>query len=333
MGASATKVDVSDDECPKVDVLKLFPPSEDFSFINAEYKVLCEEYLATVLGPNQTHIGSYNKQLLRAGMVILVEILYDERAENRALDTLVSTEYRDEDALKVACAWPIDVCATALCLDSDNKIKFQSNFDSFLDIFIQRQKDMVAKKVIAHMYGIPIKQSDTNESFTGSLPHLLFGRIVGDALGLHAVFGALLNPTGGVVGAENSSCFLRCIGNGPTLNRHALGHDAFGYLLSYHNRGPGYAYLELRAIGVCGSSSKTMGRTDPLGGQLTGVYWWTKYRYGTCPASFMCCCLLPWLLYRSYPNSMPAKKKSNGNHKDTKGRAAIPLQFNMMCMD
>ena len=98
---------------------------------------------------------------------------------------------------------------------------------------------------------------------------------------------------------------LRCVGTAQGLNRHALGHDAFGYLLNYHQRGPGYCYMELNAVGCCGCGKRLV-RTDPVGGQHTGFYWWIKYIYGSCAAAFACCLCLPLVLHRSYPNRRPS---------------------------
>ena len=311
MGAKKSKVNVQQGGLEStfsggLDPKKVFPPSGNFEWLSKEYKELVEDYLALVLGPWYTHRGSYNRQLLRAGMVCLIEIFYGDGHE-RALDTMDAEEYRDAAALKAICSPHLKTCATALNLKQDEKRKFEENFETFCTVFLDRQKDIRSKNVPAT--NTPAMQDDANEAFVGCVGNLLFGRIVGDALGLHPVFGALLNPTGGIVGPGNSTCLMRCVGSAPSLNRHALGHDAFGYLLNYHQRGPGYCYLELNAMGCCGCGSR-LGRTDPVGGQHTGYYWWVKYKYGSCVAAFSCCLCLPWVLRRSYPNGRPTKDRA-----------------------
>jgi hypothetical protein len=77
--------------------------------------------------------------------------------------------------------------------------------------------------------------------FMGSLVQLRYGQVVGDALGVDPVFGALLNPTGGIVGPGNTGLALH---PERALSYHGVFHDAGGYLQNYHNKGPGYDYLE-----------------------------------------------------------------------------------------
>ncbi len=51
---------------------------------------------------------------------------------------------------------------------------------------------------------------------------------------------------------------------GPMAYRSAV-HDAFGYLITFHNTGPGYDYLGAWSL----FESKT-----PLSGQLSGLKFW-----------------------------------------------------------
>lgn len=102
--------------------------------------------------------------------------------------------------------------------------------------------------------------------FLGSTASLRYGKIVGDAFGVDPIFGSLLNPTGGLVGAGNESYHPS---DDSTIGYHGIFHDAAGYLFNYHNTGPGYDYL-----------GEELGRdtADPLTGQRSGIQWWLKQR-------------------------------------------------------
>jgi hypothetical protein len=100
-----------------------------------------------------------------------------------------------------------------------------------------------------------------HDQFMGSTTQLRYGKAVGDALGLDPVFGALLNPTGGLVGAGNAAVDL----GDSALGYHGVMHDAAGYLYNYHNLGPGYDYL--------GREGRDTG--SPLTGQQAGIQYWT----------------------------------------------------------
>lgn len=106
---------------------------------------------------------------------------------------------------------------------------------------------------------------DTNElvhgDFTGSNPQLVFGKVLGDAFGIDPVFGALLSPTGGMVGPGNIALHLD--DDDPT-GYHGIVHDAAGYLYNYHDLGPGYNYL----------GKEERDTADPLTGQQAGMRFW-----------------------------------------------------------
>ncbi len=104
--------------------------------------------------------------------------------------------------------------------------------------------------------GINFMHSD----FMASTSQLRFGKIVGDAFGIDPVFGALLNPTGGLVGPGN----IGYDGNDSAIGYHGAVHDAAGYLINYHNKGPGYDYL--------GTDNRDT--TSPLSGQRNGIRYW-----------------------------------------------------------
>ena len=103
--------------------------------------------------------------------------------------------------------------------------------------------------------------NEATSQFRASKDHLIFGKIVGDALGLHPSLGALLNPTGGIVGSNNSNMFLRSLSILPSVRKNAITHDAMGYLRYYHGIGPGYKYLDVGDI---------KGRLTPINGILYG---------------------------------------------------------------
>ncbi len=111
------------------------------------------------------------------------------------------------------------------------------------------------------------KCEDLNENsvgehrdFMGSTNQLRYGQVVGDAYGIDPVFGALLNPTGGLVGPGNIA-----VDSGDTaVSYHGIVHDAAGYLLNAQGVGPGYDYLGLEGRDT----------TSPLSGQREGIRHW-----------------------------------------------------------
>lgn len=100
-----------------------------------------------------------------------------------------------------------------------------------------------------------------HDEFLGSNPQLVYGKVVGDAYGIDPVFGALLNPTGGMVGPGNMA--LHMDDDDPT-GYHGIVHDAAGYMFNYHDQGPGYNYL----------GEEGRDTADPLTGQQSGMKYW-----------------------------------------------------------
>lgn len=108
----------------------------------------------------------------------------------------------------------------------------------------------------------------------GSQTQLMFGKVVGDHLGIHPVFATFLNPSGGIIGPGDK---LPAKVLDPTLggvydenawNYHGAAHDAYGYLYNHHNIGPGYEYADGPLnTGLTGS---------PLSGQASGYLYWVK---------------------------------------------------------
>ena len=115
----------------------------------------------------------------------------------------------------------------------------------------------------------PTPLAAKNRGHIGSLRHLRFGKVVADSLGLgHAVFGALLSPTGGIAGSGNSR-LASWLSPHSWFVKHATVHDAYGYLLTCHNVGPGYQYVDGWSV---------FDSTNPLGGQLGGLWFWFRRR-------------------------------------------------------
>ena len=117
----------------------------------------------------------------------------------------------------------------------ENILCFESNVYKFFQLYAERREYIQSSGV----HDIELNNEATNQ-FRASKDHLIFGKIVGDALGLHPTLGALLNPTGGIVGVRNSNCFLRSLNLLPSIRKNAIVHDAAGYLRRYHGIGPGY---------------------------------------------------------------------------------------------
>lgn len=95
----------------------------------------------------------------------------------------------------------------------------------------------------------------------GSANHKEYGALVERLTGgvLSAEEAMAMNPTGGLIGP--GSTILRHLDGIDSLKRHALRHDATGFLVNRFGVGPGY-----------GSKTSFIGResTDPLAGQIYG---------------------------------------------------------------
>ena len=137
-------------------------------------------------------------------------------------------------------------------------VKLGADYDKFLTLRDQQEAVRKSKK---GMEPIPDLAEDIHGDFLGSNPQLVYGKVVGDAFGIDPVFGALLNPTGGMVGPGNAA--LHMDDDDPT-GYHGIVHDAAGYMYNFHNQGPGYNYLD-------GEDRDT---ADPLTGQQSGMRYW-----------------------------------------------------------
>jgi WXG100 family type VII secretion target len=101
--------------------------------------------------------------------------------------------------------------------------------------------------------------------YMGSTISLRYGRVVGDVMGMDPVFGAVLNPTGGLVGPGDTSYQP---GTNDAIGYHGVFHDAGGYLYNYQGRvGPGYDYMGREPFPTSFS----------LAGQIGGISWWSGH--------------------------------------------------------
>jgi len=126
-----------------------------------------------------------------------------------------------------------------------------SQFETFCRARLERSRD-------------PEPLATRHSGHAGSLRHMRFGKIVSDSLGLpHPVWGALMCPTGGMAGSGNQR-LGGWLGPNNFLILHASAHDAYGYLRTFHEVGPGYNYRGRRWLAD----------TNPLAGQFSGLWYW-----------------------------------------------------------
>ena len=143
----------------------------------------------------------------------------------------------------------------------------------------QAGKELVPMLSMSAANGLP-----DNSAHMASPEQLRFGKMVGDSLGgLDPVFGALLSPTGGIPGAGNTrvtnSLAIGLAGGLDAVTNHGIAHDAAGYLLNYHQMGPGYQYVP--------NFKGWISTTSPLSGQQGGLNFYNNLKlYGTPTAPF-----------------------------------------------
>ncbi len=117
----------------------------------------------------------------------------------------------------------------------------------------------------------PEQLNFAHPNFMGSTSQMRFGQVVGDAFGIDPVFGAMLSPTGGLVGPGNAAFDA---GESP-VGYHGVVHDAAGYLKNFHDTGPGYDYL----------GREGRDTASPLSGQREGIKFWRETMGGSNPGS------------------------------------------------
>lgn len=134
-------------------------------------------------------------------------------------------------------------------------------------VIIKKQQDTNGKSKDEDMSDL---DEDKHPEFMASRGQFMFGKVLGDAFGIHEVFAALLSPTGGLVGPGN--WLIPGIIDAGHLDPdnpvalHGCVHDAAGYLHTFHNEGPGYNYLD--------SDIEILGTGSPLSGQISGIAYW-----------------------------------------------------------
>jgi hypothetical protein len=145
-----------------------------------------------------------------------------------------------QDAMKELAATPtptgaaLDKILSKIAKLRGKSLKdLKAQFEKFLKVRAQAA-DIAASKGLPP----PAPLSDAlNNSFLGSEQELRSGELVGEVFGIDPVFGALLNPGGGL--AANGSVPV-------TQSAEGLDDAAGGaavYLITFHNTGPGVNYL------------------------------------------------------------------------------------------
>ncbi|XP_066919944.1 uncharacterized protein [Clytia hemisphaerica] len=115
-----------------------------------------------------------------------------------------------------------------------------------------------------------------NEDFWGTRQQLLCGKVISDwidtdHLPIDPIFGALLCPCGGRVGPGDSGWVHNLLyDDRGFMAYHSAVHDAFGYLIIFHRKGPGYDYLK-RSV---------LSKFNPFSGQYDGIQFWKKFLEG-----------------------------------------------------
>lgn len=138
------------------------------------------------------------------------------------------------------------------------------NYGRFL--VVRKQQDAIGTQ---KNDDVPPLNEDKHPDFMASRGQLMFGKVLGDAFGIHEVFASLLSPTGGLVGPGNKfvgpiDAFHLSPDNPIAL--HGCVHDAAGYMLTFHDDGPGYNYRD--------SPLEILGKNSPMSGQVTGIAYW-----------------------------------------------------------
>lgn len=110
--------------------------------------------------------------------------------------------------------------------------QIKSQYDKFLKVQAQAASE-AAEKGLPPPPGL---ESILQSEFIGSEQQLRSGKLVGDAFGIDPVFGALLNPQGGLAAGNAVPP-----ANSPSAY-HAATQDAAGYLTQFHHAGPGLNY-------------------------------------------------------------------------------------------
>ncbi len=139
----------------------------------------------------------------------------------------------------------------------------------------QAKQDYLRMLDLMNASGITLEPVDEY----GTLSHLRFGYMVGDALEIDPAFASLMSEYGGLTGPGSNA--LNIDGNGfweevgglvisnEALAYHAPTHDAFGFLKTHFDIGPGYCYVPDGGDCIAGNESG-------LSGQVSGINYWKE---------------------------------------------------------
>lgn len=210
---------------------------------------LATGYMTVLIGPAANTAPLFSDEYL-AGMVGKHIAGADSPELKAAMDTLWKHRH-DPDNPQVA-----DALATIAALRGKPLAQVQADWRTYQAALAQQER-LAATKSLEE---VPRIKTRLHPDFMGSTSQLRSGQVVGDALGMDPVFGALLNPTGGLVGPGNAAFD----GNDSAIGYHGAVHDAGGYLYNYHDMGPGYDYL----------GREGRDTSSPLSGQRAGIKYW-----------------------------------------------------------
>lgn len=154
----------------------------------------------------------------------------------------------------------------------DNFDNFRKQYEIYL-LLLSKREDIIdtrQNKFWGKLEDVPdLKKTKWN--YWGSKKQLQYGKVITDSLNqyykynLHPIWGSLLNPTGGIVGAGSNE-IINSTWNS-YISLHGAVHDASGYLYNYHKIGNnGYNYLQTKWT--------LFFKSSPLCCQIMGLRYW-----------------------------------------------------------
>jgi WXG100 family type VII secretion target len=202
--------------------------SSDELVVKNPKEVFSESYMEKFIGSH--HQGEDSRQLNQLMEDLLKSNPADQQRVNSLLDRIADTRGVDRET-------------------------FREQYQTYLNLRRNAEANGTVDPIDLSKHG----------DFLGSTASMRYGAVVGDIFGIDPVFGSLLNPTGGLVGAGNSSYEP---GDNDAIGYHGIFHDAAGYLFNYHDKlGPGYNYL----------GREPFPTSNPLTGQIGGISWWASH--------------------------------------------------------
>ncbi len=167
----------------------------------------------------------------------------------------------------------LDICLNKIRVARQSDLtleEWKEQYRQYLLLIAQRQEYIERYNRTKSWYQSKLDDieplNESNWNIWGSIRQMKFGYTVAKTLGvdLDPVFGALLSPTGGIVGAGNQA-LIQGDDQDPIV-MHGIVHDAGGYLYNYHQQGPGYNYL--------GTWWTLFPTSSPFSTQGAGVSYW-----------------------------------------------------------